>query len=146
MHPLQDHYAELDSALTGLLQRHETALSPESSAWVREMLDHGEYGLAFEALRDGLGSGHEDEAATLERVARKMGMASAVDESRLHERALAETNDHAALEMWVELGARGNPDAADRLREYARCDAPELSRPARDALESMGLSHEDPMP
>ena len=68
------------------------------------------------------------------------------EEQGLHERALAETNDLRALDLWIELGARGNPDAPERLRAYARCDASELNDPARQALEAMGLSHDDPMP
>ena len=68
------------------------------------------------------------------------------EESRLHERALAETIDEVALPLWIELGARGNPDAPERLRGYARGDDPDLYGPAREALEAMGLSHDDPMP
>lgn len=68
------------------------------------------------------------------------------DESRLHERALAEEIDEIALPLWIELGAWGNPEAPERLRGYARCDDPDLYGPAREALEAMGLSHDDPMP
>ena len=68
------------------------------------------------------------------------------DEAALHERALAETDALAALALWRALAARGNPDAPDRLRAYARRDAPELREPARETLEALGLTHDDPMP
>ncbi len=69
-----------------------------------------------------------------------------MDEHDLHKRALAAEEGPSALELWIELAALGNPDAADRLREYARCDDPELRDPARAALGEMELSHDDPMP
>lgn len=68
------------------------------------------------------------------------------DEHRLHERALVERDDVEALRLWVELAARGNPDAPERLRGYVRCDDPQLRGPARQALEDLGLSHDEPMP
>ncbi|GEM_PF-6265558 len=68
------------------------------------------------------------------------------EEPELHRRALAETDDLAALELWRELAARGNPDAPERLRAYARGDDPRLRDPARETLTALELSHDDPMP
>lgn len=68
------------------------------------------------------------------------------DERSLHERALALGEGPEALSLWVDLAARGNPDAPERLRVYARCDDPGLRDPAREALEELGLSHDEPMP
>ena len=68
------------------------------------------------------------------------------DEHELHERALAEEDEDRALALWIELAARGNPDAPDELRRVAR--SPDRARRglAYETLMDLGLSHDDPMP
>ena len=68
------------------------------------------------------------------------------EEQQIHAHALVASEGPRALALWIDLAARGNPDAPDRLRTYARMTSPELSRPAREALEDLGLSHDEPMP
>lgn len=71
---------------------------------------------------------------------------SVTDEPTLHARALAAPEGPDALALWIDLAARGNPDAPERLRAYARLDSPELRESARTALEELELSHDEPMP
>lgn len=66
-------------------------------------------------------------------------------EADLHRRALAALDDLTALGLWQELATRGNPDAPERLRAYAQSLSPELRDPARETLEAMELSHDEPM-
>lgn len=73
-------------------------------------------------------------------------MAFVSDEERLHARALDEPDALAALELWRELAARGNPEAPERLREYADSRDSALREPARETLAELGLSHDEPMP
>ena len=68
------------------------------------------------------------------------------DEHELHERALTLADGPEALDLWIELAERGNPDAPDELRRYALNGDPELRDTARQALENLELSHDDPMP
>ena len=67
-------------------------------------------------------------------------------EHELHARALAAPEGSEALALWIKLAALGSLDAPEELRRYARCDDPALRDPAREALEEMELSHDDPMP
>lgn len=68
------------------------------------------------------------------------------DEPGLHALALDAREGPDALALWIELAARGNPDAPERLRAYARSLDPEIRDPARATLEDLGLSHDEPMP
>ena len=68
------------------------------------------------------------------------------DEPGLHAQALALPFGPEALALWVELASMGNPDAPDELRRYARGEDAALRDPARQALDDLELSHDDPMP
>ena len=133
-----------------VVERLERILSfeslPEASVrQAREWLDHNELGLAWEELREHEEGFSAESRGLMREAGARMGL-EPEEEPVLHARALALSDGPEALALWIDLAARGNPDAPDALRRLARCGDPALRDPAREALEAMELSHDEPMP
>ena len=136
-------WREVEASLRAILER-ET-LSDDWAERISEYLDHNELGLSWDELRAQDDELSAESRRQLREVGNKMGLL-AESEHDLYERALALPEGPQALTLWTELAALGNPDAPDELRRYARSGDARLSDPAREALEAMELSHDDPMP